>query len=341
MTKLQLRKFINWLGKEGYSIIGPVKESKQISIKGITRPKELDLSNRLPLYSFKKYLIPPKEILFEYAGQQFKSQLVSKKQALFGMSIFDLKALLLYNHVFEKDPYYQARRQNTLIIGQVRMPPPQFPSFQIWQEKYEEDVLEHLQFDIFLGSQRKNGKGINFRIYTGTRIGQEILESFGYKNYEHIQFAGPIKEEGVEPQILEVREKMSKYFNPKIWEKLGKICIECGKCSLVCPTCFCFDMKDEPDLKKSQGVRTRRWTTCFYEDFSEIAGGHKFLATTSEKIHNWYWHKFVRIPDEYSFPGCVGCSRCSMVCPAGIDICKVLSSIRGRKKGEPEVCKIL
>ncbi len=341
MTKIQLQKFIKWLQKEGYSVIGPVKTSKQILIKEILKPQELDLSGRLPLYSFKKYFIPSCEILFKYKDRQFESEFALKKQALVGISIFDLKAVLLYDHVFEKDPYYQARLRNTLIIGQVKMPLLTARTFQVWQEKYEEDVLEHLQFDIFLGQQKKKTKGMEFRIFTGSQKGQRVLSEFGYKNYEHIQFAGPIKEEGIDPQVLEVKIKMSRFFKSALWKKLGKICIECGKCSIVCPTCFCFDMVDCPDLKDGQGIRTRYWASCFYDEFSEVADGHKFLSTTAERIYNWYWHKFVRIPDEYSFPGCTGCSRCSMVCPAGIDICQVLSEIKGKKKGEAEVCEQL
>ena len=341
MTKQTLQKFINWLKGKDYSIIGPVETDKQILIKQILKPQELDLSGRLPLHSFKKYFIPPLDILFQYKNKRFRPDLAAKKQVLIGMSIFDLKAILLYNHVFEKDPYYQARLRNNLIIGQTKMPPSYIRTFRLWKEEYEEDVLEHLQFDIFLGKQKKKTKKTEFRIFTGSQKGQRILNKFGYKNYEHIQFAGPIKEEGIDSQIIEVKNRMEKYANPKLWKELGEICLECGKCSIICPTCFCFNMGDRPNLENKKGARVRCWTTCFYDEFSEIAGGHKFLATTAERIYNWYWHKFVRILDEYSFPGCVGCGRCSMVCPAGIDICKVLSAIKGRKKGEPEVCDLL
>jgi len=350
MTYTQLQKFIEWLKNKDYTVIGPVKiparpnppaggegGNDQILIREIEEPKDLDLSGRLPFYSFKKYLLPSPELLFKYKNENLKEIKETQKQVIFGLSTFDLKALLLYNHIFEKDPYYQSRLQNTLIIGQVRMPPPNVRTFPIWQEKYEEDVLEHLQFDIFFGEQPANGKKIDFRVYTGSEKGQEIMDEFGYKNYEHIQFAGPIKEEGIEPRFAEIKNKMSEGFDAAFWEEISKKCIECGKCTIACPTCFCFDISDESDLEKNQGNRNRVWTSCFYEEFSEIAGGHKFLKTTAERIHNWYWHKFVRIFEEYHFPGCVGCGRCSMVCPANIDICEVLAKIEGKSGA----CKIL
>lgn len=333
MTGFQFQKFIKWLQKRGYSLIGPVKSEGQILIQEISDPKEIDLSGHLPFYSFKKYFIPPHEILFNYKNKRLFSKRTLLKQAIIGMSTFDLKALHLYNHVFEKDPYYQTRMQNTLIIGQTKMPFPSSRVFKIWQEKYEENVLEHLQFDIFLGQQRKNIQ-TKFRIYTGSEEGQSVLEKFGYKNYEHIQFAGPIKEEGIEPRFLKIQMSLRGSGSlskgvaiSSFWKKLAEKCIECGKCTIVCPTCFCFDINDRPNLKKDEGNRIRCWSSCFYNEFSRVAGGHKFLGTTQERIYNWYYHKFVRVFDEYGFPGCVGCGRCAMACPAEIEITEVLKQL--------------
>jgi formate hydrogenlyase subunit 6/NADH:ubiquinone oxidoreductase subunit I len=351
MTKFQLQKFIKWLQGKEYTIIGPAKDGERILIREISDPKELDLSSRLPEYSFKKYLIPSEEVLFGWknsrvvpkSSRKIAEPVLSeakrsphndrKRQAIIGMSIFDLKALHLYNHVFEKDPYYQARMRNTLIIGQVKMPSPSSQAFQIWQEKYEENILEHLQFDIFLGQyplthssgSLKVYEKTRFRIYTGSEEGQALLEKFGYKNYEHIQFAGPIKEEGIEKRFINIKERLSKIVNSKLWQDLAKKCIECGKCTIVCPTCFCFDINDTSDLKK--GNRKRCWSSCLYNEFSQVAGGYKFLGTTRDRIYNWYYHKFVRIMDEYGFPGCVGCGRCAMACPARIEIRKILIDI--------------
>lgn len=339
MTKFQLYKFIKWLQGKGYSVVGPVKEGRRILIREIDEPEELDLSGRLPEYSFKKYFLPSEEVLFEWNQQNrqqnstgsyrpapFQKKVQGSRmtsRVVFSMSIFDLKALHLYNHVFEKNPYYQARMRNTLTIGQIRVPSPTSQAFQIWEEKYEEDVLEHLQFDIFLG-QRKRGTRTGFKIYTGSEQGQAILEKFGYKNYEYIQFAGPIKEEGIEKRFLDMKERI-KTDNSKLWQSLAKKCIECGKCSIVCPTCFCFDINDQSDLEKEN--RNRCWSSCFYNEFSKVAGDHKFLPDTQSRIYNWYYHKFVRVIDEYGFPGCVGCGRCTKACPAGIEIGKVLAVI--------------
>lgn len=108
----------------------------------------------------------------------------------------------------------------------------------------------------------------------------------------------------------------------KIWQDLGKRCIECSRCTIVCPTCFCFRFEDE-----SSGKRKRVTDSCFFQDFSEVAGKHKFLNFTAVRIYFWYYHKFVRIPEEYNLHGCVECGKCTKNCPVGIDIEKVLNKI--------------
>lgn len=349
MTNKQFFKFISYLIKN-YQVYGPQEKGGQIFIKKLTNPEKVVLDKRLPFYSFKKFFLPKGETLFEYRGAdlQDKSQKNIKKSALFGVNLLDLKAVLLYSKVFEKDPYYQTHRQNTLIIAHSFVPEPED---NIFEEKYEEDILKHLDFDIFLASFKnpstssryaglrsgnkssrlppeRSAEGAEskaYTLFTGSLVGQKVLNDFGYRNYRHIQFSGP--KENSQKRMEVLRDKLKNHHNPKIWQELGKICIECGKCSIVCPTCFCFRIDDQPSLEKNQGFRQRSWDSCFYQEFSEVAGGAKFLKSTAERIHFWYYHKFARIPDEYSFMGCVGCRRCSKVCPVGIDIVEVLKKI--------------
>jgi ferredoxin len=369
MTQAQLEKFIHYLQKENWLVFGPTErggptESKiappaEISpyltahgatpneiksggvfINQISRPEELVLDNRLPFYSFKKFFVPEEETLFEYKDSKLKELPEHKRVypepkriALIGINILDLKAINLYEQVFEKDPYFQARRRNLLIVGHAAVPEIEDPSTSsgqanIFEYKYEEDILEHLPFDIFL-AQKNNDKrfAISYKLFTGSIKGQRILEHFGYKNYQHIQFSGPVKEGKLDERMVRLRDKLKNHHEPKIWEELGVRCLECGKCTLICPTCFCFRIDDEAALKENSGRRARCWDACFYQEFSEVAGGGKFLKNTADQIHFWYFHKFARIPDEFDFMGCVGCRRCARVCPVGIDIAEVLKEI--------------
>lgn len=331
MTHSELQKFIGFLTGSGYDVFAPEKQKDEVVYAKVEDAAKLKLIGEPPLHSFKRFLLPPEEVIFEYKKDRMSEVKKARKQVIFGVNPIDLKAIVLFNHIFEKDPWYQERMKNTLIIGQSLIPAE--AEHNLFHIKYEEDVLEHLQFDIFLEVQpaptrKGRGGGKNYFVYTGSEDGQKILDEYGYKDYEHIQFSGPIKEEGLEPQMVKYRDALKKIYKKEIWEDdLGARCIECGKCTLVCPTCFCFDIKDQPNLVDKGGVRKRAWSACFYNDFSEVGGGHKFLKTTAERIHFWYYHKFVRIPDQLQIMGCVGCGRCAKVCPVGINIFKVLASL--------------
>ncbi|MDD1739311.1 MAG: 4Fe-4S dicluster domain-containing protein [Methanothrix sp.] len=81
------------------------------------------------------------------------------------------------------------------------------------------------------------------------------------------------------------------------WETLGRECLGCGGCTFVCPVCHCFNILDRgiPD-----GERLR-------------------CRTPGQRLRHWYQDKFEDIPKITGLPGCVGCGRCRLACPASIN----------------------
>jgi len=329
-TRQTVEEFVSFLKKNNWEVFGPKKDEQEGKILAgpIGRPEELLMGSELPFYPFKGFFVPECETLFEYNKETLDAKIgAGQKRAILGMNLLDLRAVLLYDQVFEKDVYYQARRGHMLIVGHSLIPPvPQ----NIFEQTFEEDVLEHLSFDIFLidnSKQITDSSKTEYGVFTGSALGQKILDEFGYDEYIHIQFSGPVKEGKLDSRMEALHDKLTKHHNQKIWDELGRRCIECGKCTIICPTCFCFRIDDKASLVEKKGQRERCWDSCFYQEFSEVAGGYKFLNDTAKRIHFWYFHKFARIPEEFNFMGCVGCRRCTAVCPVGIDIAEVLKDI--------------
>ncbi|MCX6739731.1 MAG: 4Fe-4S dicluster domain-containing protein, partial [Candidatus Parcubacteria bacterium] len=326
MFKNEFQNLIDFL-LLNYKVIAPQYDIEgNLHLQELKAAKELYLGSELALDSWKWFILPPKQQMFNYQGLELK-EIMPKigNQAFLGVSILDLQALTLLNQVFEKDAYYQQIKKKTIVIGTSFVPEKNFYKFF---EKFEENKLEHLQFDIFLAVQKDK-----YEIYTGTEDGQRLLDEFGYKDYSHIEYAGPIREEGLDPQMVAIKDAMQNHHNQKIWDDLGKRCMQCGKCTIACPVCFCFRMFDQSGLVKDSGTRSRCWDSCFYNEFTQVAGiapeapKHRLLNLTAQKIYFWYEHHFVRTPTTFSLPGCVGCGRCTRTCPADIDIFTTIKDI--------------
>jgi ferredoxin len=313
MNSKEFTKLITYLFKN-CRVYSTQEENNQVSINELSSAKEVILSNRLPFFSWKKFFVPEKEMLFKTNNNQFAApETNGEKIALLGINPVDLQAVLLYDKVFANDPYYQTRMKNTLIIGyslETKM-------LDKSTRKLNEKGLENLRFDIFIDENKKQ----TVQAYAGSDLGAEILDQIGCKKYAKIKFKGHKYNKEWETKMNARRDSLENRHDPKIWDELGKTCLECGKCTIVCPTCFCFRIDDSPEN------RERCWDSCYYSEFSEVAGGHKFLNSTASKIHFWYNHKFARIPDEYGMMGCIGCHRCHEVCPVGIDIKKVMEDV--------------
>jgi ferredoxin len=120
------------------------------------------------------------------------------------------------------------------------------------------------------------------------------------------------------------------HFTDRYWELLAERCIGCRICAYVCPTCRCFDVRDEVARRHtgfSQYDRLRCWDSCTGANYRVVAGGHNPRSTKGQRLRNRFFCKFYYLLEDYGATGCVGCGRCSEACPVNIDIVEMLHDV--------------
>jgi ferredoxin len=132
----------------------------------------------------------------------------------------------------------------------------------------------------------------------------------------------------------DLRRMLADRVASEAWDAVADRCLSCGNCTMVCPTCFCTSVEDVTDLDGTTAHRTMRWDSCFDLDFSYLHGGPVRTSTRS-RYRQWLTHKLGTWHDQFGDAGCVGCGRCVVWCPAGIDITAETTALAGSERDTP------
>lgn len=117
------------------------------------------------------------------------------------------------------------------------------------------------------------------------------------------------------------------------WEEESRKCLQCGSCTIVCPTCYCYDIKDEVSITLENGKRIRTWDSCLLPDFTKIASGEIFRKSKLERFRHRFYRKGLYLPMRYNFIACVGCGRCIKACiPKIADPVNVINTLLKRRE---------
>ena len=323
ISKDDFTDFLNALiGDDSWNVIGIKSKGSKFAFGPLESAEELRLDYDVSLLPPKKYFFPQRETLFTYdlsEGFSTKNPEEPKPMVIVGVHPYDIVALLHMDEIFREtksDPYYFKKRDASIIIGVniQRISKWNFSSFMGC------DVIDY-GYDLML-----TDLGNRYAINVGSQKGGELLSKYG-KNVtaalaRDIQIAGQKKREvmGLSQQKFDFPPELipellkDSYTKSGFWEKHSEKCLACGSCVLVCPTCYCFDVKDNPDLSLGHGERIRTWDGCLLEDFAKIASGENFRATRPTRYRHRYFKKGKYLFDRFGFISCVGCGRCSSNC---------------------------
>ncbi|GAA4077262.1 4Fe-4S dicluster domain-containing protein [Actinomadura miaoliensis] len=135
---------------------------------------------------------------------------------------------------------------------------------------------------------------------------------------------------GREMPALGLRDLMAGSLDYARWDEVASRCLSCGNCTMVCPTCFCTTVEDTTDLTGEHAERWQLWDSCFDLDFSHLHGGD-VRSSPKSRYRQWLTHKVGTWHDQFGSSGCVGCGRCIVWCPVGIDLTEEVAALRAER----------
>ena len=291
----------------------------------------------------KKFFMPQSETLMEFdtsPGISVNSILEYEPMGIFGVHTCDLAGIQCLNMVFSERPedhYYLMRKNAITLIGLE------------CNEYCDRYASCHL-----VGAHIPNGGydllltdlGSYFLIHMNTVRGEEIigaLNVFEKAESSHINDLTGLRERKMkifrnEVPIEQKRlpELFDKSFDALVWKDLDERCLACGNCTAVCPTCYCFDIRDDVALDLEKGERYRSWFSCQLEPFAKVAGGINFRKARSARQRHRYYRKFRYSVDKFSRFFCTGCGRCTRTCMADISLIETLNDLIKEKNSNSE-----
>jgi sulfhydrogenase subunit beta (sulfur reductase) len=317
-----------------YRVFAPVKQGRYHEFAAISKPLEADLGYRNTRLSPKGLFHPMAERMFEYSLAKDDPQANIPKEAakdfsprvLLGVRPCDAKAFELddANFVTKEyvDPWWARRREATTMVG-LACNEPCGTCFctSMGSGPFETSGLDVLLVD--------TGAGYTARVLTekgehvlGITSGWEAPPAEASARAASLEkSAGASLGRVMDPAAI-AAQAQSELFNAPFWDEVQFACINCGACTFLCPTCWCFDIQDEVIGEK--GDRLRLWDSCMFPLFTLHGSGHNPRNQKLQRVRQRFMHKLKYYQDKYrSGAACVGCGRCVQACPVNIDIRQV------------------
>jgi len=309
LDKDNYKDFLSGLIKN-FSLTGPKKINKTLhDFLPIKDFEDIDTGyTRTTLPPAKKLLFPSSEDLVSYTKEniEIKPLNESKEQILFGINAWDLNGMNFLDRIFTTDfidDNYVAKREKLTVIGLDSQPSETNFAVEMGAEYAKSG------FDLFM-----TDIGNKYFIRVGTPKGMELLSKFAkvheataadFSAYDKFMEEYSLKFKA-SADIKNFHENFEIiYGKNELWDKLSKNCFSCGSCNLVCPTCFCFNVKDDMKIDLKTGIRSREWDSCMIPEYGLVAGGHNFRPSRANRLKQLYRCKLKTFVDKFVAYSCV------------------------------------
>jgi len=286
----------------------------------------------------KNCFLPDVEALFSFTKKDGSYHLEAEavpeeKRLIFGIRPCDSRALTILDNVYlgekPEDSYYKKRRANTTLVG-LSCNEPYDSCFCTSLGSGPDDTrnLDVMVIDI--------GDKYLFQPITGK--GEELLsKTEGLAKATKANLAAgqkvikAIKEKITRKVSIDnIKKRLLDIFEDKdYWQDVAAKCISCGICTLLCPTCYCFDINDDTTGEKK--VRCRNLDSCSFSTYTKMPMENP-RAEKWRRVRNKLCHKYEFYPIAYDIIACTGCGRCIRLCPVNWDITRIINSLPLEKK---------
>lgn len=312
--------------QEKRNVFAPVEQGNDLRLRMLPAEGKIFLGSRKPLLPLKMLFLPEVEDLFSISIKNTSPHItpvepITRDRLVLGVLGCDIAALEILDRVFLEEPVdesYRKRREQTTLIAMACTG----EGSECFCTSLGIDPLQPNGADAVLAEQ-----GETYLLKPLTKKGEHIAEELQEFLKEAAGSRSPkeilsLKYSRGDVPVDRVSKEPGKLWDLPVWDDLSALCLGCGVCTVLCPTCHCFDVEDE--RRGSSGKRFRAWDSCMSACFTRMASGENPRPTKRERVRQRFLHKLCYFPREKGIVGCVGCGRCSVHCPVSIRIDEVI-----------------
>jgi sulfhydrogenase subunit beta (sulfur reductase) len=321
-----------------YRVVGPVSKGSKFAFDQIENPDALRLDYNTSILPPKKYLQPQVErmMTFTRTGKPMVETVIdAPPTVILGVHTCDLQGIRVLDEAFGQgypDAHYLRRRKQTLLVSIECLEPCDEHSFC----KSMGTLTVSNGYDLHL-----TDLGESYAVDVGSEAGAGLLEKYSacreatetdmQQLNKVLSAKWPRFPYKLDLDVGELSALMSHAYDSPLWDELAEICLACGQCTLVCPTCFCFNVYDEVELNLQEGERWRRWDSCQLDEFARVAGGENFRKHQAARLRHRFMRKGRYLMEKYGELGCTGCGRCARSCLVDISPVNVFNELHGTR----------
>ncbi|GKT06916.1 4Fe-4S dicluster domain-containing protein [Desulforhabdus sp. TSK] len=322
-------------------VYGPVFRGQYHEFAELKAAEDADMGYQNTRLSPKELFHPQSERMFTYSLDKSDSEAEILKEApkdfssrvILGIRPCDAKAFQLDDRNFDvdrfRDPWWVKRRESTTLVGLAcNQPCASCFCTTVGTGPFDTGGLDVLLTDVGNGYVARSTSSKGDDLLQGMEGGEKVSSEAAQKVMD-LKIKAE-KQLGVQFDVSTLSEQqMLELFNASFWDDIQFSCINCGICTFLCPTCWCFDIQDE--VHGNKGDRIRNWDSCMFPLFTLHGSGHNPRSQKLQRVRQRFMHKLKYYVDKYKDGvACVGCGRCVRFCPVNIDIRQVARLMSAR-----------